>query len=70
MRRARAITGETRGFLRNVGGLLAGFALVMLLLDFVFHLQGMLLWMDVPMLLGGLGVLLYAWRAPKTSELS
>lgn len=64
MNATRALTDETRGFLRNVGGLLAGFAVVMIVLDFAFSLGGMLYWMDVPMLLGGLGVLVYAWRAP------
>lgn len=40
----------------------------MIALDVLFALGGMLYWMDVPMLLGGVGVLLYAWRAPAKAE--
>ncbi|MEA3201201.1 MAG: hypothetical protein QOE90_2629 [Thermoplasmata archaeon] len=61
----RALTDETRGFLRNVGGLVLGFAAFMLLLDVMLSLRGMLLWMDVPMSIVGLGLLAYAWRAPR-----
>lgn len=44
--------------------MLLGFALVMIALDYLFSLAGMLLWMDIPMLVGGAGVIVYAWRAP------
>jgi hypothetical protein len=62
-RPTRAIDLETRGFLRNVGWLVAGFALVMLALDAFIRWAGML-WMDVPLLAIGGGFLYYAWRAP------
>lgn len=48
------MTDESRGVVRNAGLLVAGFALLMMLLSL-----GSMLWMDVPLLLVGLG--LVAW---------
>lgn len=46
-----------------MGGLVVGFAVLMLLLDLWIRWAGML-WMDIPLLAIGGGLLFYAWRAP------
>lgn len=46
---------EARGVMRNAGLLVVGFSLLMMLLS-----VGSMLWMDVPLLLIGLGLVGYA----------
>lgn len=57
------MSDDARGFLRNVGGLVVGFAVLMLLLDLWIRWAGML-WMDIPLLAIGGYLLFYSWKAP------
>lgn len=49
-----------RGVVRGVGLILVGFALLMLLYGFVLQ-DFFMIWMDVPLLAIGLGMIAYAW---------
>lgn len=56
------MTPEARNVLRNAGLLVMGFSVLMMLLSF-----GSMLWMDVPLILVGAGMVGYAfldgWRS-------
>lgn len=53
---AARLSDETRAIVRNAGLLVTGTAVAMMLLTL-----GAMLWMDVPLLVLGLGLLGYAW---------
>lgn len=57
------VSDDARGFLRNVGWITAGFAVFMLVVTAFLRYAGML-WMDVPLLLLGAGLVAYSFAAP------
>jgi hypothetical protein len=56
------LSDDARGFVRNVGGLVLGFAALMLALTAYLRYSGML-WMDIPLSLIGGYLLLWSYVA-------
>lgn len=59
------MTDDARGVMRNAGLLVAGFSLLMM----AFSL-GSMLWMDLPLLLVGLGLVAWSWLDARRARLA